>query len=194
MTDRPSTLGLMIRPAARIIRELPPSSWLSDDGCCGCDPHRASGLRLRSVLCAQGTPEASTDRLHTCQPSSLNHGCIPCRGFLPSGPTCGPLLSCGVRLGVESTDEKKAVSETPVEEPRLLGGATPFGVGISLTTLDSHRLPHLAVITVPPHFNECQHPSKKIWMLLDVNVAEALLPQPLAGNSKSSGKEKPQRS
>jgi hypothetical protein len=112
VTDRPSTLGLMIRPAARIIRELPPSSWLSDDGCCGCDPHRASGLRLRSVLCAQGTPEASTDRLHTCQPSSLNHGCIPCRGFLPSGPTCGPLLSCGVRQ-TEKYRRKKAVRKDP---------------------------------------------------------------------------------
>jgi hypothetical protein len=30
---------------------------------------------------------------------------------------------------------KKAVSETPVEERYLVDNATPFGVGISLTTL-----------------------------------------------------------
>ena len=38
-----------------------------------------------------------------------------------------------------------------MREPRLVGGATPCGVGISLTTLYSHRLSHLAgaIITTP---------------------------------------------
>lgn len=130
MTDCPYTPGLMMRPAARIVRELPPSSWLSDDGCCGCDPHRASGLRSRSVLCAQGTPEVSTDRLHTCQPSSLNHGCIPCRGFLPSGPTCGPC--CRAEYGRwKSTDEKKPLEKTPGEKPiALWATSAPNGAGV----------------------------------------------------------------
>ena len=35
-------------------------------------------------------------------------------------------------MGVEN---KKAVNETPVEEPALVAEATPFGVGISLTAL-----------------------------------------------------------
>ena len=35
-------------------------------------------------------------------------------------------------MGVEN---KKAVNETPVEEPTLVAEATPFGVGISLTAL-----------------------------------------------------------
>jgi len=42
---------------------------------------------------------------------------------------------------------KKAVNETPVEEPNLANQATPFGVGISLTTLGTgfHTYAVLAV-------------------------------------------------
>ena len=42
------------------------------------------------------------------------HSCIPCRGFLPSGPTCGPLLSCGVR---KSRDCLKMVAGA---DPRMV--------------------------------------------------------------------------
>lgn len=57
------------------------------------------------------------------------HGCIPCRGFLPSGPTCGPYFRAEYGWAWKT---KKPLNLTPVEEPRLVGGATPFGVGIRL--------------------------------------------------------------
>jgi hypothetical protein len=65
-------------------------------------------------------------------------------------------------MGAESTDEKKAVSETPVEERHLVGDATPFGVGISLTTLYSHRLPHLAEQIINTTFAVVSTTLKKI--------------------------------
>lgn len=46
--------------------------------CCGCDPHRAPGLRSHRVLRPQVTPEASTDRLHACQ--------SPCVLVVDQGP------------------------------------------------------------------------------------------------------------
>jgi len=77
------------------------------------------------------------NKLHRCLFFSISllrgagHAEVPCS--LPRNPYRF-LLTCGVRLDM-GVENKKAVNETPVEEPALVAEATPFGVGISLTAL-----------------------------------------------------------
>jgi len=75
---------------------------VKDEDCCGCDPRRVSGLRSLSVLLQQVTPEASNDRLHTCQSSFLMvlafyiasaddgaEACWLCKVFVNDSPAFG---------------------------------------------------------------------------------------------------------
>ena len=51
--------------------------------------------------------------------------------FSSERPHLRPLLSCGVRLGAESTDEKKPLEKTPGEKPIALWAiSAPNGAGV----------------------------------------------------------------
>ena len=64
--------------------------------------------------------------------------------FSSERPHLRPLLTCGVRMGAKSTDEKKPLEKTPVEKHLFLGDATPCGVGVLSNGFHFAWFPHLA--------------------------------------------------
>jgi hypothetical protein len=92
--------------------------------------------------------------------------------------------------------KKKPLEKTPGEKPiALWATSAPNGAGV---LSNGYRFVGISPPTTAMYHHISTNVNthqKNIWMLLDVaGLAEALLPQPLAVNSKSSGKEKPQRS
>jgi hypothetical protein len=124
VTDRPSTLGLMIRPAARIIRELPPRR----------ESYRVAVFFRAAPLAAPAVVRSTAG----------------CGRDESKQLTWSSGLSQTVRFSTALTrcsagfKNKKAVKSDPGGRTQVLWTqATPFGVGIILNGFHLLRLPHL---------------------------------------------------
>ena len=83
--------------------------------------------------------------------------------FSSERPHLRPLLSCGVRLGAESTDEKKPLEKTPGEKPIALWAiSAPNGAGVLSNGYRFVGISPPTEQTLSQLIGVCTTPTKKI--------------------------------